>query len=192
MIYLPSQLLLPRERAEEPFVCLAGGFYGNLNYTDSWYVPSQGRGTALQGLTSWIHREPHSDPSGNLGLCRQTVVDTWPKVYGFGKNGRRDQDTFRCDENHLISLKSCLLGPQTDLRRLTFPFPGPCHFRGVRGWGAGSAAGFESPPPGAWTGQQASLSRLCAAGPQKEGGWGPSSPLPSTPASPLHPSLEGK
>lgn len=49
MIYVPPRLPLPRERAEEPFVCLAGGFYGNLNYTDSWRVPSQGRGTALRG-----------------------------------------------------------------------------------------------------------------------------------------------
>lgn len=191
-------------------MCLAAGFYGNLNYTDSWCVPSQGRGTALQGLASWSRREPHSDPSGNQGLCRQTVADTWPKVYSFGKNGRRDQDTFRCDENHLISLKSCLLGPPNRLPKahLSLPRAVPlprCAGLGGRlrswpaadslcAWGipARSAAGFESSPPGAWTGQQASLSRLCAAGPQKEGGWGPSSPIPSTPASPLHPSLEGK
>ena len=71
----------------------------------------RGVGQRYAGLTSWIQRELHSDSSGNQGLCRQTVVDTWPKVYSYGKNGRRDQDTLRCDENHLISLKSCLLGP---------------------------------------------------------------------------------
>lgn len=37
-------------------MCLAGGFYGNLNYTDSWCVPSQGHGTARRGLTSWIQK----------------------------------------------------------------------------------------------------------------------------------------
>lgn len=49
MIDLPSQLLLPRERAGKSFVRLVGGFYDELNYTDSWFVPSQERGMALHG-----------------------------------------------------------------------------------------------------------------------------------------------
>lgn len=77
-------------------MCLAGGFYGNLNYTDSWRLPSQGRGMARHGLTSWVQKGRSLDSSGGEAA-------TWPKVYGFGERGRHDHDTFICDENHLTS-----------------------------------------------------------------------------------------
>ena len=59
MIDLSSQLLLPRERAGKSFVRLVGGFYGELNYTDSWCVLSQEPGMALHGPNSL-------DPEGSL------------------------------------------------------------------------------------------------------------------------------
>lgn len=48
-------------------MCRAGGFYGNLNYTDSWRLPSQGRGMARRALTGWIQEGAALDSSGNQG-----------------------------------------------------------------------------------------------------------------------------